>query len=124
MSTNIKRGSFRNLAEKTFPTKLWDLVNNPINNDIIKWTNDGQGIEILDNTKFINFLLLDRKNKIFKTKNVASFVRQLNLYGFKKVPVRSNFFQNSPDRSVFVHKYFKKGRKDMLCKYLRKKPVR
>ena len=117
MPSNVKRGVARPLAEHTFPGKLWGLVNNPRNSDIIKWTDDGQGIEIMDNGKFINFLLQDRKNKVFKTKNFASFVRQLNLYGFRKVPARNKSgFQNNTERSVFFHKNFKRGRKELLRK--------
>ena len=70
MPSNVKRGVARPLAEHTFPGKLWGLVNNPRNSDIIKWTDDGQGIEIMDNGKFINFLLTRQEEQGFQDKEL------------------------------------------------------
>ncbi|XP_061105387.1 heat shock factor protein 5 [Conger conger] len=69
-----------------FPAKLWCLVNNPKNRSI-HWDHNGQGI-IINQQLFETELLSPMKSigePIFKTTNFTSFIRQLNLYGFRKV---------------------------------------
>ncbi|XP_035290718.1 heat shock factor protein 5 isoform X2 [Anguilla anguilla] len=69
-----------------FPAKLWCLVNNPKNRSI-HWDHTGQGI-IINQQLFETELLSPVKSigePIFKTTNFTSFIRQLNLYGFRKV---------------------------------------
>ncbi|XP_042355806.1 heat shock factor protein 5 isoform X2 [Plectropomus leopardus] len=70
-----------------FPAKLWRLVNDPLNKSIF-WDKNGE-LVIIDENLFQrqilspNTLGMDNPDK-FKTTNFSSFVRQLNLYGFKK----------------------------------------
>ncbi|XP_033955537.1 heat shock factor protein 5 [Pseudochaenichthys georgianus] len=69
-----------------FPAKLWRLVNNPLNEGI-SWDIHGEVI-LIDQQLFEKQILSPRANTspdAFKTTNFSSFVRQLNLYGFKKV---------------------------------------
>nr|XP_010796195.1 PREDICTED: heat shock factor protein 5-like [Notothenia coriiceps] len=69
-----------------FPAKLWRLVNNPLNEGIC-WDIHGEVI-LIDQQLFEKQILSPRANTspdAFKTTNFSSFVRQLNLYGFKKV---------------------------------------
>uniref|UniRef100_A0A3B4AHC2 HSF-type DNA-binding domain-containing protein n=1 Tax=Periophthalmus magnuspinnatus TaxID=409849 RepID=A0A3B4AHC2_9GOBI len=71
-----------------FPAKLWRMVNNPANSAIC-W--DKTGELILVNQQLFERRVLSSSNKedednfeSFKTTQFSSFVRQLNLYGFKK----------------------------------------
>ncbi|XP_030648810.1 heat shock factor protein 5 [Chanos chanos] len=71
-----------------FPAKLWRLVNDPKNRSI-RWDTHGEGV-IIDQQLFETELLSPAKpsrdtDDLFKTTNFTSFIRQLNLYGFRKV---------------------------------------
>ncbi|XP_041809644.1 MAX dimerization protein MGA a isoform X4 [Chelmon rostratus] len=71
-----------------FPAKLWRLVNNPANKAIC-WDVRGEVI-IIDQELFEGQMLspstIPSDNAdAFKMTNFSSFVRQLNLYGFRKV---------------------------------------
>uniref|UniRef100_A0A3B5AQE4 HSF-type DNA-binding domain-containing protein n=1 Tax=Stegastes partitus TaxID=144197 RepID=A0A3B5AQE4_9TELE len=71
-----------------FTAKLWRLVNNPAN-DSICW--DGAGEVVVIHQQLFEQQILrpgslsPSSPDAFKTTNFSSFVRQLNLYGFKKV---------------------------------------
>ncbi|NWU73299.1 HSF5 protein, partial [Pterocles burchelli] len=66
-----------------FPGKLWWLAHSPLFRSI-RWDDHGE-VLLVDKPLFKRELLgvhLD----YFKTKNFSSFIRQLNLYGFHKLP--------------------------------------
>lgn len=70
--------------DKYFPRILWRIVNE-CTSDAIKWSSNGTTI-LIDYEKFQQ-QYLDTNH--FKTNKIISFVRQLNLYGFNKVPSHS-----------------------------------
>lgn len=65
-----------------FPQKLWNMVNNCTTGEV-KWSVAGNSI-LIDYPRFQKKYLSEQRS-LFKTQNIASFVRQLNLYGFRKV---------------------------------------
>ncbi|NWW40178.1 HSF5 protein, partial [Panurus biarmicus] len=84
------------LNASTFPAKLWRLVNSPRVRSV-RWDSQAQGL-LIDRSLFERELLSpagaqgeERKGAgappdSFQATHFGSFVRQLNLYGFQKVP--------------------------------------
>ncbi|KAM5146298.1 LOW QUALITY PROTEIN: heat shock factor protein 3-like [Mantella aurantiaca] len=95
-----------------FLMKLWALLEDPSNGDVITWNWDGQNFCILDDQRFSKEIL----PKYFKHNNLSSFIRQLNMYGFRKVmSLESGLVR--PERGPameFQHPFFKKGRAELL----------
>jgi hypothetical protein len=78
----------------------------PDNAQAIRFSDDGLGVEILD-PKVLSAEVL---HKYFKHKNVSSFIRQLNNYGFRTIPV----LMSSSVVHCFAHDNFRRGRLDLL----------
>ncbi|NXA35510.1 HSF2 protein, partial [Eudromia elegans] len=95
-----------------FLSKLWALVGEAPSNQLITWSQNGQSFLVLDEQRFAKEIL----PKYFKHNNMASFVRQLNMYGFRKVVhVDSGIVKQERDGPVeFQHPYFMQGREDLL----------
>lgn len=64
-----------------FVAKLWHMVCDPKYDDLISWCDKGNSFVIKDQTTFCSELL----PLFYKHNNMASFIRQLNKYGFRKV---------------------------------------
>ncbi|XP_043463554.1 heat shock factor protein 2-like [Leptopilina heterotoma] len=104
-----------------FPQKLWNIVNNN-SSDAINWSENGTKI-LIDYQKLQTEYLFTT-NEMFKTRNIDSFIRQLNLYGFKKVTTfyRDNDSNNLQGSQVheYLHDYFQANRKELLQHVCRK----
>ena len=109
-----------------FLTKLWNMVDSPqeisVNSEsLISWNNEGNGFVISDPNK----LSLAVLPFYFKHSNLASFVRQLNMYGFKKmVPADAGALVNNgrPQTIEFAHQFFLRHNKHLLENIKRKTP--
>lgn len=84
-----------------FPQKLWRLVNDPALDIAIKWADDGLSFFIFEGS--LKRLCLGKENHVFFTRKTKSFIRQLHLYGFRKV-----------NKNQFAHQFFQRGRPDLL----------
>ncbi|XP_017683669.1 PREDICTED: heat shock factor protein 2 isoform X3 [Lepidothrix coronata] len=95
-----------------FLSKLWALLGETPSNRLITWSQNGKSFLVLDEQRFAKEIL----PKYFKHNNMASFVRQLNMYGFRKVVhVDSGIVKLERDGPVeFRHAYFRQGREDLL----------
>ncbi|TIA44809.1 hypothetical protein D6C77_10784 [Aureobasidium pullulans] len=105
-----------------FVQKLSSFLDSSNNTDLIRWSDDGNSFIVLDEDEFARTLIPE----LFKHNNYASFVRQLNMYGFhKKVGLNANSMKAAEkkvkDPSVYWHEYFKRGRPDLL--WLIQKPA-
>ncbi|MBN3288348.1 HSF2 protein, partial [Polyodon spathula] len=101
-----------------FLTKLWSLVEDAATNEYICWSQNGQSFLVLDEQRFAKEIL----PKYFKHNNTASFVRQLNMYGFRKViHMDTGIVKQERDGPVeFQHPFFKQDQDDLLENIKRK----
>ncbi|KAJ9587696.1 hypothetical protein L9F63_018876, partial [Diploptera punctata] len=108
------------LLSLRFPQKLWKIVNE-CKTGAIQWSNKGR--TILIDYKIFQDEYLTCKKSMFKTTNINSFIRQLNLYGFRKVTSHNRDplcnLQN-PNVHEFLHDNFQSGRSDLLSEVSRK----
>jgi hypothetical protein len=107
-------------GRNSFLNKLRDILNNSSLKDVICWSGDGDRFDIL-NSKMLQEEVIPR---YFKHKNMKSFVRQLNLHGFKKIRVGSR----NPDLNgieSYRHTLFRRHQPDLLNFIKRKvsKPI-
>uniref|UniRef100_H3DQC8 HSF-type DNA-binding domain-containing protein n=1 Tax=Tetraodon nigroviridis TaxID=99883 RepID=H3DQC8_TETNG len=97
------------MASNLFPTKLWQLADDSTV-DAITWNHQGDGIIVNKNLIEKQFLSLNG----FKASSSSSFVRQLNLYGFKKSQC---FNRGEPNIHHYFHPNFKRNQPELITKY-------
>ncbi|EIM89636.1 uncharacterized protein STEHIDRAFT_51307, partial [Stereum hirsutum FP-91666 SS1] len=123
--TRAYRGSAPNLNKTArqvvpqFLQKLYELLNDPTNNDLIRWSDNGDSFFVLDNERFRDVL-----GRWFKHQKFPSFVRQLNMYGFHKIPhLQHGTLKSDSETELwnFEHPNFLRGQPDLLCLIQRKK---
>uniref|UniRef100_A0A8D0HPU1 Heat shock transcription factor 4 n=1 Tax=Sphenodon punctatus TaxID=8508 RepID=A0A8D0HPU1_SPHPU len=104
-----------------FLTKLWTLVEDPETNHLICWSANGTSFHVFDQGQFAKEVL----PKYFKHNNMASFVRQLNMYGFRKVVniEQGGLVKPERDDTEFQHLYFLQGHEHLLEHIKRKVSV-
>ena len=102
-----------------FINKLWNMVNDENNKELIQWADDGQSFIVKNREVFVHNIL----PRYFKHSNFASFVRQLNMYGWHKVQdIRSGSIQgSSDDKWQFANENFIRGREDLLVNIVRQR---
>jgi hypothetical protein len=79
-NNNILQQQQETTNKYPFPQKLFEILNDPNNNDIIQWLDSGFGFKIIDLHKFTATIC----SIYFKHTKITSFQRQLNLYGFRR----------------------------------------
>ncbi|NXO97206.1 HSF5 protein, partial [Certhia brachydactyla] len=115
----------------TFPAKLWRLVNNPRVRSV-RWDSQARGL-LIDRPLFERELLSPGGAHVvagegavpapdsFQATHFDSFVRQLNLYGFHKVPgwVGSAVPGDARGWLHFSNPNFRRDRPDLLLRIKR-----
>ncbi|WWC85159.1 uncharacterized protein L201_000016 [Kwoniella dendrophila CBS 6074] len=107
------------LKVPAFLNKLYTMVSDTTVNDLIYWGENGDSFFVPNAEQFGRELL----PRWFKHSNFSSFVRQLNMYGFHKVPhLQSGALKNETPVELweFANPFFKRGQPDLLVKVTRK----
>uniref|UniRef100_A0A1A8P5R9 Heat shock transcription factor 1 n=1 Tax=Nothobranchius pienaari TaxID=704102 RepID=A0A1A8P5R9_9TELE len=101
-----------------FLTKLWTLVEDPETDPLICWSPSGTSFHVFDQARFSKEVL----PKFFKHNNMASFIRQLNMYGFRKVVhiEQGGLLKPERDDTEFQHPFFIRGQEHLLENIKRK----
>lgn len=94
----------------SFLTKTFDIVSDPDCDHIVSWGDSGLSFIIHDTTAFLTEIV----PKHFKHNNLASFIRQLNIYGFQKV--------GNKHVCEFRHDLFRRNERHLLAQIKRKTP--
>lgn len=101
-----------------FLAKLWNMVDDPATSHLIAWGDDGKSFIVHNQADLASSLL----PYYYKHSNLASFVRQLNMYGFHKVVgVTSGGIKSErAEEMEFAHSCFIRDNKQLMCKIKRK----
>eukprot|EP00051_Salpingoeca_urceolata_P007370 m.97087 g.97087 ORF g.97087 m.97087 type:complete len:322 (+) comp15211_c0_seq1:700-1665(+) len=84
---------------------------------VVNWSEDGTTFWVSDLDKFCKHVL----PRFFSHNNYASFVRQLNLYGFRRATEsKGKAIPGQPSVERFIHPKFIRGRHDLLSQITRK----
>lgn len=104
-----------------FPAKLWRLVNSP-GIAAIRWDSHGE-LVVIDPPLFQSQILSAgvHREDGFKTTNFSSFIRQLNLYGFKKADptMHHQGVKDGGSCLIFYNPNFQRDRPALLAKLRR-----
>ncbi|XP_032528175.2 heat shock factor protein 2 isoform X4 [Danaus plexippus] len=94
-----------------FLGKLWKLLNDTETNHLISWSPSGKTFVIKNQADFARELL----PLYYKHNNMASFIRQLNMYGFHKITsVENGGLRYEKDEIEFSHPCFMRGHAYLL----------
>ncbi|KAL7799767.1 hypothetical protein V8C37DRAFT_407330 [Trichoderma ceciliae] len=98
-----------------FVQKLSSFLEERKNEDLIRWSEKGDSFVVLDEDEFAKTLIPE----LFKHNNYASFVRQLNMYGFHKCVGLSDNSMRASERknkspSEYSNPFFRRGHPNLL----------
>lgn len=103
-----------------FLLKLWSIIEDPSYSEVIRWDDTGYSFHILDPYSFCRNVL----PQYFKHNNLNSLIRQLNMYGFRKMtPIERSGLahaESDQDHLEFSHPYFVRDHPEMLVNIKRK----
>ncbi|PWZ03765.1 hypothetical protein BCV70DRAFT_155848 [Testicularia cyperi] len=114
-----------NKNNPAFLNKLRSMVDDPNTDELIRWSPDGSSFFVPNHVRFGDEVL----PRFFKHNRFSSFVRQLNMYGFHKVPhlQQGALKHDSPQESElweFSNPHFHRDHPEWLSKVQRKKGAR
>eukprot|EP00547_Thalassionema_nitzschioides_P008580 CAMPEP_0194225738 /NCGR_PEP_ID=MMETSP0156-20130528/40233_1 /TAXON_ID=33649 /ORGANISM="Thalassionema nitzschioides, Strain L26-B" /LENGTH=343 /DNA_ID=CAMNT_0038957805 /DNA_START=18 /DNA_END=1046 /DNA_ORIENTATION=- len=102
-----KSMSRRKPCRLNFPTRLHGLLTQARKfgvDDIISWNEEGTMFIINNEHQFVSKIL----SSIFKQSKFSSFRRQLNAYGFERVPFPNNLDKSNGSAIIYSHADFKR----------------
>ncbi|KAI8057460.1 hypothetical protein BDF21DRAFT_160256 [Thamnidium elegans] len=116
--SQIQRNKLQNVP--AFLNKLYNMVDDHTTDELIRWSDDGLSFIVVRHEEFAKKVL----PRFFKHSNFSSFVRQLNMYGFHKVPHLQNGVlstEGETERWEFSNPHFQRNQPDLLLLVTRKK---
>ncbi|KAI9260335.1 hypothetical protein EDC94DRAFT_520553, partial [Helicostylum pulchrum] len=124
-TTHVEKRSRRSSSQRSIPAflhKLFNMVNDSLTTQFIRWSKDGNSFLVEDHEKFAELVL----PRFYKHNTFASFVRQLNMYDFHKIPhiqqgVLITIDNTENEVWEFSHANFKRDRPDLLVSIARKR---
>ncbi|XP_039264739.1 heat shock factor protein-like isoform X2 [Styela clava] len=121
-TTNAPVAVMENPTTSNIPTFLLKLVNmlkDESNHEYVDWNEAGTSFIVKDQVQFSKIVL----PKYFKHNKFASFVRQLNMYGFRKITsLTQSGLNNEKEEIEFYHYLFIRGEEVFLEHIKRKVP--
>ncbi|KAK5166207.1 Heat shock transcription factor [Saxophila tyrrhenica] len=113
----MKEGLAKRKSIPPFIQKLSSFLDSN-HTDLIRWSDDGKSFIVLDEDEFARTLIPE----LFKHNNYASFVRQLNMYGFHKtINITDGSLRQSEKArkglkppSMYSHRFFQRNRPKLL----------
>lgn len=100
-------------SHATFPAKLHDILSRPDMSDVIAWLPHGRAWRIVDQNAFIDRVM----PAYFSQSKIASFMRQVNGWGFVRVTRGDSAAINS-----YYSEFFLRG-KHSLVRFMERKPA-
>lgn len=111
----LKQEDVENLSDVSgFPKKLFKIIHNSENNELIAWNKEGTQFTIFNPNEFSEKIL--GNSDMIASSNYSSFIRQLNMYGFHKVKTKTKSRSDT-----YYHLYFQRDRPSLL-KNIKRKP--
>lgn len=102
-----------------FLTKLWKIVADQEYDELISWNENGTTIKIHEPVNFSQEIL----PKFYKHNNFSSFVRQVNMYGFRKIIDVTGAKHGDGDWE-FYHTYFQRDHPENIAMMKRKGQIK
>ena len=111
----LRRYEYAVHPTKSLVLTLLSFLDDPKNINLIRWSQAGNSFVVEDEEDFAKTLIPE----LFKHANYASFVRQLNMYGFhKKVGLSDNSMRSSERKnkspSEYHNQYFRRDKPDWM----------
>jgi len=107
------------VSSSAFLSKLWQMLNDPKDKELIGWGSNGRSVVVYHQDSFAKKIL----PKYFKHQKINSFIRQLNIYGFKKISKLKNhncLNNEDPDQVEFANEFFVRGRPELIKRIQRR----
>lgn len=121
-TTEMPQPAAMNRNNPAFLNKLRSMVDDPNTDEFIRWSAAGDTFLVPNHVRFGEEVL----PRFFKHNNFSSFVRQLNMYGFHKVPhlQQGALKSDQPSQNElweFSNQCFHRDHPDLLSKVQRKR---
>ncbi|ORE19177.1 hypothetical protein BCV71DRAFT_178091 [Rhizopus microsporus] len=125
LSTSTLTTPHKLTSQRSVPAflhKLFNMVNDPSTDHLIRWSAEGTSFLVEGHEEFARTVL----PRFYKHNTFASFVRQLNMYDFHKIPhVKQGVLINRDNSNneiwEFSNSHFQRSRPDLLVLVTRKR---